>query len=143
MVDINFTLLVELGLFLVFLWGTHALIIKRVVRHTDARDQALEEDERATHADLDEAKQLETRFTSSVAGARRSASAGLEQARHHALAGRTQLLDERKRKADAVVTQLRTELEGVVEKARNEHAALAPSLAGDIVRRLDVDGAQR
>ena len=50
MVTINLTLFVQLGLFLIFMWGARKLIFDPILKVLDSREEKLEQDQANTQA---------------------------------------------------------------------------------------------
>jgi F0F1-type ATP synthase membrane subunit b/b' len=82
MVTLNFTLLIELGLFLVFMWVTHKLFFVRALRNMDDREAAIEDDHAQAQKNVDKAKAVHSEYLSKLTGIRRAAETRLAEAMH-------------------------------------------------------------
>lgn len=138
MVTINFTLFVELALFLLFLWGTGAFILKPVLKVLDDRDESVEGDLLREQEDGGAAQTLEGRYAEETAAMRRAADVEFRQERRKALAEHANRMAEARHKADAAVSGTRDEAMKQVEAQREDYKALAPELADLISERLHI-----
>ena len=143
MVTINFTIFVELGLFLIFLWGTAVFIFRPVLRLLDERERDLEESRVQSEADTEEAQDKESEYASQVAQLRREADETLRAARRAALDVHTTTLSAERHKADDAVSATREVALGQIDEQRGEFAALAPGLADAIEGELNLGGTKR
>jgi len=143
MVVLNFTIIIELGLFLLFLWVTNKLILQPVLHNIDKREEGIALNEQAAETDAEEAEELEQRYAEAMAKARRAAHSEIEAARREAMDAHNAALLEHRRQADA---EVEAQHESAFQKAEVERAnydALAPALADEIAGRLGVGGGQR
>lgn len=140
MVTLNFTLLVELILFLVFLWGANVLIIRPALRTLDERDAYIAEAESRAQAETAVAMSEEARYAGEIAKLRRQTEERINAARRRALDERTATLLARRKESDAAVMEAHTDARQQVKAERAKLDALAPDLAAVIAKRLHITG---
>lgn len=136
MVAVNLTILVELGLFLLFLWLAARLVIRPALTTMDARDEAVAEDARRAEAIAAEAEAAAAARLAAVADVRRAASAKVDSGRREALTRRAECIRERRRNDDAAIDALRKEARAAVKAQHGEFDALAQTLVDPIIARL-------
>ncbi len=136
MVVINFTLLVELGLFLIFLWGTAVFILRPVLRLLDEREDNIDRERRQA----DEALEKEAQLRKQSADARNAVRSRIEKAYRRA---RFELreehgakLTEERRKSDAAIEEARDAALKRIEVERSSYAALSSDLADSFFEHL-------
>jgi len=94
-VTLNFTLVVELVLFLIFLWGATVLIIRPTLRVIDERDRHVGEQESEAAESETRAAELEKEYHHETANLRRIAEGKYYQARRQAVEEQRQLLENK------------------------------------------------
>lgn len=138
MVIINFTLLVELGLFLVFLWGTAVFILRPVLRLLDEREDNIAREQHQT----DEALEKEALLRKQSADARNAVRARIEKeyqrARFALREERGAKLKEERRKSDAAIAEARNAAFKRIEAERSSYGALSSELADSLFVHLGV-----
>ena len=136
MVVINFTLLVELGLFLIFLWGTAVFILRPVLRLLDEREDNIARGRRQA----DEALEKEGRLRKQSADARSAFRSRIEKDyRRGQLEVREEhsaKLTEERRKSDAAIAEARDAALKEIEAERSSYAALSSELADSFFEHL-------
>ncbi len=140
MIAINFTVFVELGLFLLFLWVTQKLILIPILSVMDRRDDQVESDEQTAEKSIEDATSLEQRYADDIAGVRRAASAEIEQARREGMMARAAAVRERKAEADRQVRAIEDTVSAAMDIERQQFDALVPSLADQMAKRLQLRG---
>ncbi len=143
MVELNFTIFVELGLFLVFIWGTNKLIIRPMLQTMDQRETHIEEGRRGTEEDTDRAEALDSEYATEMAAARRVSNDAIEKARREAQEKRSRLIRERKKSADEQVRVVHGEVEACIAQERAKFDALVPELSRSMTERLGLGGQRR
>ena len=138
MVTINFTLVIELGLFLVFLWGAARFIVRPALRVTDAREEEIEKRKAEAEVDLDEAERIEERYAGQIADFRRASEDEFRAGRRTLLQEHAETLGKHRIESDAAIEAARLEALAQVDAARAEVADLAPELAQAIERQLGI-----
>lgn len=136
MIAINFTLFVELGLFLLFMWVTQRLILMPLLAVMDRRDDQVNEDEIAAEHRTDEAESLESRYADEIAGVRRAASTEIEKARREGMMARAAAIRERKVAADQAVRIVEEAAMRAMETERQHFGALLPGLTECMANQL-------
>ena len=136
MVVLNLTLVIELGLFLVFLWVTNKIILSPILRVMDDRDAKMSQDLQQAETDTAEAEKLEKKYTLVISTERRASHVAFEKARRAAMDEHSAALSAHKREADAAVAVVAEEAEARVEQERQQYDALVPGIAADIAGHL-------
>ena len=140
MVTLNFTIVVELILFLVFLWGTKRFILRPLLEALDARETSLEESEANAQEAAERAGTLEEQYHRENSAMRREADEAFRGGRRKALNEHGRHLAEERHKADEAVAAAREAARGQVDDERSQCAALAPELADIISDQLGIGG---
>ncbi len=140
MVDINLTLFIELGLFLIFMWAMGKYVFRPLLKVMDARAWQIEEDKRHADSVDEEAAALEQDYAKSSAGIHRNATERVRQAHRKAQRAHLEKVTEFKAAAQRELEQARAEAEKLIAAQRSGFPALADALAGEIAARLDLDG---
>lgn len=140
MVTLNLTLIFELVLFLIFLWGTAVFILRPVLRFLDEREEKIVRDQSQAETDSEEAGGLEQRYAQEMSTVRRSADDEFRDKRRAALEAHATTLSEKRHQADEAVAQVREEAMTQVAGERGAYKSLAPGLADLISERLGMGG---
>ncbi len=140
MIAINFTVFVELGLFLLFMWVTQRLILGPILSVMDRRDDQERTDKKTAAERTAEAKSLEQRYANDVAKMRRRASAAIEKARRDGMIARAAAIRERKAKADGEVRVIQDATDAALASERLRFDALVPGLAEHMANQLRLRG---
>jgi F-type H+-transporting ATPase subunit b len=140
MVDLNLTLIVELLLFLIFLWGCNRFIFKPTLALMDERNDKILQDQETALAQEEEASDTERRYNHEVVQARREAARRIDEARRSAMEERNRLLVERRRGADEQVNNLRQEARKQVRDATGQIEPAADELASRIAEQIRLKG---
>lgn len=137
MVTINFTLVVELLLFLLFLWGTNRFILRPTVKTIDEREELIRHNEESTRRDLDEAAALEARHAAELGLLYRETEERVREARRNALNARIERVQQEMKNTDAEIARYRQELLAQVEEQRPQARNLAAEVAEAIEAHLE------
>lgn len=140
MVTLNLTLIVQLVLFLVFLWGMHRLAFRPTLEALDARDERIARDEEAAAVAAKEAAKLESRYADELAAARQEASAMVSQVRREAVDDRNARLAEARRAADEAVAAARAAAQQELAAERARYEELVPGLLAEMRRKMSLGG---
>ena len=138
MVVLNFTLIVELVLFLTFLWGITVLIIRPMLKTMDDRETSITENLSTAESDDADAEGLEKRYARELAGARRAANQDFRDARRVALDKHAAQLADKRRQADNTVLLLRKQAMAKIEEDRPAFRKLVPDLANLFAKQLGI-----
>ncbi len=107
MVVLNLTLLVELGLFLIFLWVTSRFILRPMLNVMDGREEKLKQDSETARTDNSTAQTLEEEYSGTVAGIQRAIHERVERERRTAQECQLAELAKHRRTADEAVAEAR------------------------------------
>ncbi|MDQ1256941.1 MAG: F-type H+-transporting ATPase subunit b [Candidatus Hydrogenedentes bacterium] len=143
MVALNFTVLVEMVLFLVFLWITNRFIFQPLLRVMDAREAKLNEDRTVAAADQAEIQRIDAEYIDRLARAHHDAAQGLRQARYDAYQQNREEADRLRREADAEIVAFRGDLQAQVSGERSKYPQLLPGLMDVIDKWVREGGALR
>ena len=139
MVTINLTLLVETGLFLIFLWMMHRFVFRPILRTMDDRDRRLETDQSEAQRLEAEARSLEREYKQRVAEIHRDASHRIlsmqRQAQEEHLAG----IDALKKREVEELNRVRKEARGQIESERVHFPAIAEDLQHLMAEKLGLE----
>ncbi len=140
MVTINLTIVVQLGLFLLFLWALNKLVLQRVLRNLDARETALEQDAEAANADASAAQSLEAQYAAELTAARRAATVHFERERRAAMDDRNERLARARENGDQEVMAVSRDGQAQIQAQREQFGTLAQDVAEAMAQRLRVKG---
>ena len=136
MVSLNFTLLVELGLFLLFVWGCHTFIFRPVLRQLDERDDKIADDVKCSEQEQADAANLEDEYSRQLAAARRAVSDEFRRSRYEAQQEQDTEVLQAKKAAEAEVARAHEAACQMVEAQRAEFERLAPDVAATLAKKL-------
>jgi len=140
MVTLNLTLLVELGLFLVFLWMMRVFVFKPLLRVMDEREARVAEDKHAADARATEAKELEREYGAKVAAIHRASSQEIMRAHRKAQEAHANKLRELKQRTDANVASARKQAKAQVAEEREKYGPLVDDLVQEIAKHAGLEG---
>jgi len=140
MIAINFTVFVELGLFLLFMWVTQRIILKPILSVMDRRDDQVSADDEAAEKNTADAESLERNYAEKMVGVRRASSAAIENARREGMLARAVAIRERKAVADSEVRAVEETASQAMEIERQQFEALVPDLTDCMARQLKIGG---
>jgi F-type H+-transporting ATPase subunit b len=140
MVTLNFTIVVQLALFGLFVWVANRLVLRPTLRVMDRRAETMEEDRVAAESDAAEAQALESRYTAEIAAARRASNVNVERARRDALDARNAALNERHRESDKAIADVEAAATAEIEAQRGQFKDLTRQIAEGISRHLNLGG---
>ncbi len=128
MVTVNLTLIVELVLFLIFLWGANVLAFRPMLRTMDNRVAKVTEDRQVAQQGKLHADELETQYLRELLDTRRRLADDYRKA-HRAGQDRHMLaLAQRRREVEDDIARMRAELLAVVEQERKHYGQLVPEI---------------
>lgn len=136
MVTLNLTLVIELGLFLLFLWGTSRYVLPRVLQSLDERESSIEAHDQRAQADTERAVELEETYKHETSELHREAEERLRAARRSAQDKHAVTVTSEKDRADEEVAEVRDTAAERVEEEREACARIAPELAEAMLARL-------
>lgn len=136
MVTLNLTLVIEVGLFLIFLWGTARFILRPVLRTLDERDAVIEQDHAQAAVDMEEANTLERQYAQELLDIRQRAGEAYRDARHETLKGHAVAVAKAIERADQAVAEARDKAMHLVAGQRSALEKAVPEVADLIAERL-------
>ncbi|MFP6581099.1 MAG: ATP synthase F0 subunit B [Candidatus Hydrogenedentota bacterium] len=136
MVTINLTLFVELGLFLVFLWGTQHFILAPVVKSLDEREESIESDR--VHADdsNENSVALEKEYRHEIALIRRKSDEEIRAAHQKSQQEHAAFLIAERARSEEAVAEVREEALRMVDDQQSAMTAEIPALVKQIEAKL-------
>lgn len=140
MVTINPTMLIELGLFLVFLWGTQRYILRPVLKSLDAREESIQLSLDEAEASTAESELLEKSYRHEIAVIRKNADEKVHAARQKTQQEHTTFLIDERTKAEKSIAEVRMEAQKHVEDQQDAINAEVPDLVKYIEAHLNVGG---
>ena len=136
MVTLNLTILVELGLFLVFMWLMGTFVFKPLLEVMDRRAAKIEEDKATAQRDTETSGRLEAEYMRKVSSIHRDASHQVVRAHRKAQEEHMTCVAGLKREEEQEVLSARGEAQRAVEAERAHLPELAASLAKDMTAQL-------
>ena len=128
MVQLNFTLVVEMVLFWVFYGVTKRFFFRPVLRTMDAREGKVREDHEAAEETAEAAAALETQYSDTRAEAHHDATHRVRISHNEALEKSLDGLQALRADKDAELDAYRDSLQKHLEGERRQYAGLAPGL---------------
>ncbi len=140
MVTLNFTLLVELGLFLLFLWGTHVFFLKPILRQIDRREDAIVHDQEQSVKMASVVAELEKTYTDTVTAFRREEEEAFRTARRDALEEFQKRVAAQRSESRAELDAARAALAADMDAQREQFPELSRQISEAVAARLGVRG---
>lgn len=140
MVTINATLLIELVLFLVFLWGTQRYILTPVLKSLDDREESIEKNRVQSEADNSEAETFEKKYRREIAVIRRQADENVRAAQEKSQQDHAKFLIDERARAEQAVAEVRQEAQRLVESQHDAIMAAVPDLVEQMQAKLTAGG---
>jgi len=138
MVTLNFTIIVELGLFLIFLAVTHALILRPMLDTMDKRDEQIGRDEQTAAEAAAAAKSLQKKYAAEMLNARRTANIEIERVRREALEQRSASVREKRQATEKILRTVQEDLAQEVAAQQPQYDMLLPELTDAIAIQLQL-----
>ncbi|MCK5862267.1 MAG: ATP synthase F0 subunit B [Candidatus Hydrogenedentes bacterium] len=140
MVDINFTLVVQLLLFLGFLWVMDRWVLRPLLKTMDMREHTVNDDKEQAQEAQDVAESLEQEYAASLASAHQKAhkktAESLREVQDDHVAHRSTLREKQEKE----VALTREEAQTLVEQQRSDFPDLSKTIARDMMRQLGLGG---
>jgi len=140
MIALNFTLVVQLLLFLLFLYVTNKIVVRPILKTMDARSAKVEEDQAAADADCKEAGRVEAAVKDRLTSIHQEEALRLRKARHDEYQKNRRVLEETKRRANADVDAYRAQMDQRVEEERRNYPQLVPAIVEAMDRQVNTEG---
>lgn len=134
MVTINLTLIVQVGLFLLFMWAMNRWIFRPMLGILDTRAETLRNDETQTEMSTNEARKVERKYAIELTSIHREANQRALAAHRDAQTAHLNRLLALKEKEEAEVGQVRQECMALVASEREKYAPLIEQLTSEFAR---------
>lgn len=139
MVTINLTLLVVAGLFLGFLWLMNEHVFRPVLRHMDARNERMHNDQVRSEEASHEADALEADYTRRLAAIHRESSQTVYLAHRAAQDAHNKKVTELKKREEKELSAVRAEARKKVEEERQKLGDAPEAIAHQMAARLGLE----
>ena len=136
MVDLNFTLVVQLLLFLGFLWAMDLWVLRPLLKTMDARERTISDDKGQAQADQDTAESLEQKYAATLAVAHQKAHRKLTEALREVQDRHVEQRDALRAKQQEEAARSKEEAKAFVEQQRIAFPELSKAIAHDMMRQL-------
>jgi F-type H+-transporting ATPase subunit b len=140
MIVLNFTLVVQLLLFLLFLYVTNKFVIRPLLVVMDARSAELEDDVAAAEADSKEAAQIDANVKERLVNVHQEEALRLRKARLDEYQKNREVLDEIKRRSDAAIDEYSKKMDQRIETERGNYATVLPVIIEAMDRQVNTEG---
>ena len=140
MVTLNATILVQVLLFLGFLWLMNTLVFRPLLKVMDARESRLEEDREKSQTEVAAAEELEREYAAKMGDLHRQASRKVAEAHRAANGQQAARVAELKRQEDRELAETRAAAMAQVEGERKRYPELTAALAQGMLARLGLGG---
>ena len=142
MVTINLTMLIELILFLVFLWGTQRFILAPVLQSMDERNDSIECEIEKAQVNDQRSEELEHKYRHEIAVIRRDADDELRAFKQKASSEHADFLKQERLNAEKAVAEVRAEFQTHVASQRDAVLAQVSELSKLMEAKLTADSQQ-
>lgn len=142
MVTINFTIIVQVGLFLLFMAAMNRWIFRPMLRLLDERAERVRADETQAGKSTEEAKKLERTYALQLAGIHRDASQRALAAQREAQEKHMQHILAMKRQEDAEIKALRAQYKAQIDEERERFGPIIEGLTEVLARKMAPRGGQ-
>ena len=140
MITVNFTILIEVALFLVFLGGANRILFRPLLRIMDAREEKIAQDRATAESSTKEAARLEGLYIENLTKAHQQAAQRLHKARFDAYQENRTEIDRLRAQAEADIAAFRASIDGEVEAERRKLPALMPEVVEAMDHRISAEG---
>ena len=140
MIALNFTLFVQLGLFLVFLWVTNKVIYRPLLRTMDARTDKTQEDRATAESQTKDAQQLEALHKDRLVNAHQDAARRHQKARYEAYLKNREALGVLRSQSEQELVVYRAGVEAQLAEERRKLPGLLPPIVEAIDRQVNTEG---
>ena len=140
MVDLNFTLVVQLLMFLGFLWVMDRWVLRPLLQVMDKRERTINDDKEQAQTDQEAAESLEHEYAASLASAHQKAhkkvAESLRSLQDEHLKQRIALRDTQQQE----VAQAREEAQAKLDEQRGAFPEMSKAIAGAMMNQLGLGG---
>ena len=140
MVTLNATIVVQVLLFLGFLWLMNTLVFRPLLKVMDARELRLEEDREKSQTEVVAAGELEREYAAKTGELHRNASRNVAEAHRAANEQHGARVSELKREEERELAETRAAAMALVEEERKHYPELTAALAQGMLARLGLGG---
>ena len=137
MVTLNLTMLIELGLFLVFMWVTHKVVFVPALRNMDNRETSIEQDHAQAQENKEKADALNSEYLSELTRIRREAETRLVEAKHKSAKAHMEFVHAERSRSNETVATARQKAFQDAEAIRTTVLDSSPELIQLISERLN------
>ncbi len=141
--SLNFTLVLEIVAFLVFLWTANTFMFRRLRQVMDERARVLDQESGEAATAAAEADRVEAEYIRKLTEAHQNAAQQLRQTRQEAYQKHRAEMDARRHQADQAVAEFRDSVARCLDEERAQFPALVASLAKSIDERMRTEGTVR
>jgi F-type H+-transporting ATPase subunit b len=139
MVTLNLTIIVEVVLFLVFLWALNRWIFSPVVEHMDSRDARLEEDRAKSVSESEQAEALEKDYARRIASINREAVLRINRELREAQQNHLRQINEFRKTEEQELAGVRAAVNRQIEAEREQFPELAAGLSRAIAGKIGLE----
>lgn len=136
MVTLNFTIVVQLVLFLIFLWGLRQFVVNPMLKQIDDRQHYIEQQESRAKVDIDLAAAQEARYAQAVKDMHQDAEQRFRDARRATLDEQAEIIARQREQCDRAVTIARIDAQKRAQDERASFRQVVPELANAIAARV-------
>ncbi len=140
MVDLNFTIVVQLLMFLVFLWAMTRWVLRPLLQTMDDRESSMTQDKEQAQADQEAAEEIEQKYAALLASAHQRAHQTIEEALREAQNNHLEQRNGVRREQQEEIAQAQEQANAFLEQQRKEFPALSKDIAREMMRQLGVGG---
>lgn len=140
MVTLNLTIVVEVVLFLVFLWAMKIFVFTPLLKVMDDRDVRIDTNREKAQTEAAGAKKLEREYASKVAAIHRESSHRIVEAHREAQAAHSDRVAALKQQEEKELADVHAEAMRQVQAEREHYPELTASLAEAVAKRLALGG---
>ena len=140
MVTLNLTLLVQVGLFLAFMWAMNRFVFRPLLRVMDAREAQIDDNNATAQQQAERADQLEKGYAAKVAAIHREASQTVLEAHRRAQQEHNERVEGLKKQEEQELAAVRAAAAPQIAAQRTHYPQLAGELAALAAQRLRLGG---
>jgi len=136
MIDIDYTLLVQLANFIVLIFVLNVLLIKPMMKHLAERDDKISSSHGQAKANMEKAESMLAEYEAGLADARMKANQAYTAVQQEGIAQQRAKLVEAREKAQEMMGKAMAELDSEAGKARKTLETEMAKLPADIASKL-------
>lgn len=139
MVTLNLTLLVELGLFLLFMGAMHRLVVKPLLRVMDEREERIAADRSGARQQEEESARLEREYSDKIVALHRKASREIVRAHRDTQDAHNMKVRELQKREEVALNEERKQLRAQLEAGKSQHPELIAVLVQAMTEGLGLE----